>query len=72
MERKIYLVFFANKTQVNKSDILTIKRDERLTKEYAFDGHQTLEVHLLDATTKQQLDRAVVKQNRDRDLGGLL
>ena len=72
MERKIYLVFFANKTQVNKSDILTIQRGERLTKEYAFDGHQTLEVHLLDAATKQQLDRAVVKQNRDRDLGGLL
>ncbi|MHB1418000.1 MAG: PglZ domain-containing protein [Bacillota bacterium] len=72
MERKIYLVFIANKTQVNKSDILTIKRGERLTKEYAFDGHQTLEVHLLDAATKQQLDRAVVKQNRDRDLGGLL
>lgn len=72
MERRIYLVFFANNTQVNKSDILTIQRGERLTKEYSFDGHQTLEVHLLDAATKQQLDRAVVKQNRDRDLGGLL
>lgn len=72
MERKIYLVFFANKMQVNKSDILTVQRGERLNKEYAFDGHQTLEVHLLDAATKQKLDRAVVKQNRDRDLGGLL
>lgn len=72
MERKIYLVFFSNKMQVNKSDILTIKRGERISKEYAFDGHQILEVHLLDAITKQQLDRVVVKQNRDRDLGGLL
>ena len=72
MERKVYLVFFANKTQVNKSEVLTIQRSESLTKEYAFDGHQTLEVLLLDAATKQQLDRAVVKQNRDRDLGGLL
>jgi hypothetical protein len=72
MNRKIYLVFFSNKTQVNKSDILTIKRGEHIAKEYAFDGHQTLEVHLLDAATKQQLDRAVVKQNRDRDLGDLL
>ena len=71
-ERKIYLVFFANKTQVNKSDIFTAQRGEHFSKEYAFDGHQTLEVHLLDATTKQQLDRVVVKQNRDRDLGGLL
>lgn len=72
IERKIFMVFFANKTQVNKSDILTIQRGKRLTKEYSFDGHQTLEVHLLDAATKQQLDRAAVKQNSDRDLGGLL
>ncbi|NTU50187.1 MAG: PglZ domain-containing protein, partial [Desulfobulbaceae bacterium] len=72
MDRKVYLVFFANKAQVNKSDVFTIQRNERVTKEYTFDGHSELEVHLLDAATKQQLDRAVVKQNKDRDLGGLL
>ena len=72
MDRKVYLVFFANKTQVNKSDVFTIQRNERVTKEYTFDGHSELEVHLLDAATRQQLDRAVVKQNKDRDLGGLL
>ena len=72
MERKVYLVFFANKTQVNKSDVFTIQQNERITKEYTFDGHPEIEVHLLDAATKQQLDRAVVKQNKDRDLGGLL
>lgn len=72
MERKIYLVFFANKAQENKSDVFTIKRGEQIIKEYAFDGRSEVEVHLLDAATKQQLDRAVVKQNKDRDLGGLL
>ncbi|CAM3975289.1 PglZ domain-containing protein [Bacillus anthracis] len=72
MERKVYLVFFANKTQVNRSDIFIIQRNERITKEYTFDGYPEIEVHLLDAATKQQLDRAVVKQNKDRDLGGLL
>ncbi|HNR14464.1 MAG TPA: PglZ domain-containing protein, partial [Thermodesulfobacteriota bacterium] len=72
MERKVYLVFFANKVQVNKSDVFTIQRNERIIKEYTFDGHSEIEVHLLDAATKQQLDRAVVKQNKDRDLGGLL
>jgi hypothetical protein len=72
MDRKVYLVFFANNAQVNKSDVFTIQRNERVTKEYTFDGHSELEVHLLDAATKQQLDRAVVKQNKDRDLGGLL
>lgn len=72
MERKVYLVFFSNKKQVNKSDVFTIQRNEQITKEYTFDGHPELEVHLLDAATKEQMDRAVVKQNKDRDLGGLL
>ncbi len=72
MQRKIYLVFFANKIQVNKSDVFKIQSKERIAKEYAFDGHPEIEVHLLDAITKQQLDRAVVKQNKNKDLGGLL
>jgi hypothetical protein len=72
LERKVHLVFFANKAQVNKSDVFTIRRNERITKEYTFDGHSEIEVQLLDAATKQLLDRAVVKQNKDRDLGGLL
>lgn len=72
LERKIYLVFSSNKTQVNKSDVFTIQRNERIIKEYTFDGHSEIEVHLLDAATKQQLDRVFVKQNKDRDLGGLL
>ncbi|MFO0383224.1 MAG: hypothetical protein ACK506_16095 [Pirellula sp.] len=72
MERKVYLVFFANNAQVNKSDVFTIQRKQFITKEYTFDGHSEIEVHLLDAATKQQLDRATVKRNKDRDLGGLL
>ncbi|MBE1427404.1 hypothetical protein H4684_004098 [Desulfomicrobium macestii] len=72
IERKVHLVFFANKAQVNKSNVFIIHKNERITKEYTFDGHSEIEVHLLDAVTKQQLDRAVVKQNKDRDLGGLL
>lgn len=71
-QRSIYLIFFTDKQPINKSDIFTINKDETITKEYSFDGHPEIEVHLLDATTKQQLDRVVVKQNKDRDLGGLL
>lgn len=72
LQRTVYLVFFSNKTQVNKSDVFTIKCNERIIKEYTFDGHPEIEVHILDAATKLQLDRTTVKQNRDRDLGGLL
>jgi hypothetical protein len=71
VERKIYLVFFANNMQVSRSDIFTVQQMELITKEFTFEGHQEIEVQILDASTKQQLDRAVVKKNNDRDLGGL-
>jgi hypothetical protein len=71
-DRQIYLVFFANQQPVNKSDVFSIPPDTLLTKEYTFDGHKEIEVQLLDAQTKQLLDRALIKRNQDRDLGGLL
>ena len=72
MERKAYLVFFADGKPANKSDVFAIKPKESLAKEYTFDGHVEYEVQLLDATTKEQLDRVVIKKSLDRDLGGLL
>ena len=72
MERKVYLVFFSNKKQVNKSDVFTIQREQIITKEYTFDGHNDIEVQLLDAKSKEQLDRTKIKQNKARDLGGLM
>jgi hypothetical protein len=72
MERKVYLVFFSNKVQINKSDVFTIQRNQIVTKEYTFDENTEIDVLLLDAQTKEQLDRAVVIQNKDRDLSGLL
>jgi PglZ domain len=70
--RKVYLVFFVNKKQVNKSDVFSIGPDETIAKEYAFDNNSEIEIRLLDAQTKLQLDVATAKRNKDRDLGGLL
>jgi len=70
-ERRIYLVFFANKQQINKSDVFSIPQDTVIMKEYTFDGYAEIEVQVLDANTKQLLDKALVKRNQDRDLGGL-
>lgn len=72
MERKVYMVFFSNKVQTNKSDVFTIQRDQLIIKEYTFDKDIEIDVQLLDAQTNEQLDRAVIKQNKDRDLDGLL
>jgi hypothetical protein len=71
LNRKVFLVFFSNKTQINKSDVFTIQQGELIAKEYTFDGHSEIEAQLLDAQTKQQIDKVLIKQNKDRDLGGL-
>ena len=70
-ERRIYLVFFASKQQINKSDVFAIPQDTLITKEYTFDGNVEIEVQVLDGNTKQLLDKALVKRNQDRDLSGL-
>jgi len=72
MERKVYLVFFSEEKLVSKSDIMTIKKNEKVSKEYSFDGLTEIEVQLLDEQTKEQLDKVRIKQNKDRDLSGLL
>ena len=51
--------------------MFTIQRNELIAKEFGFDGNPEIEVHLLDAETKSLLDKAIIKQNNDRDLGGL-
>lgn len=71
-DRRVFLVFFADNAQVNKSDVFKIKQNERIIKDFEFDSHPEMEVHLLDASTKEQLDRTVVKRNQARDLGSLI
>lgn len=70
-DRKVMLLFFENNTQINKSDIIAVTSNEGITKEYTFDGYDEIEVQLVDAMTKQQLDRTAIRKNNDRDLGGL-
>ncbi len=69
--RKVYLVFMSDGQQISASDILTLKDKDTLSKDYAFDGRSIIDVQLLDAQTKELLDRVQVKKNSDRDLGGL-
>lgn len=69
--RKVYLVFMSDGKQISSSDILTLKDKESTSKDYAFDGHSIIDVQLLDAQSKELLDRVQVKKNNDRDLSGL-
>ena len=72
MQRKVEILFMANGKQVNKSDIITLKPEELLKKEYSFDGRNELDAIVIDAETKETIDRATIKQKTIRDTGGLL
>jgi len=71
IERKISLVFFANKKQVNRSDIFTVQDSTQINKDFSFDGKPELEVILIDAETKETLDKVSIKQGNDRNLTDL-
>jgi hypothetical protein len=71
-ERKVMILFFANNKNVNESDIITIDKNAELKKEFRFGSNAVIEVKIVDAITKEQLDKVIVKQNKARDLGGLL
>ena len=71
-ERRVYLAFFAKQVSTNKSDVFTVTANSAVQKDYPFDGHAEIEVQLLDAETKELLDKAVITQTKARDMGGLL
>ena len=48
-----------------------IEKDD-VTKEYSFDGRNELDAIVIDAETKDTIDRAIIKQETIRDTGGLL
>ena len=71
-QRKCYLLFFNEGKQFHKSEVFTIQDGQTLDKEYTFDGYQKIEAVLLDAISKEQIDKVVVQKDNARDLGGLL
>lgn len=72
MQRKVEILFMASGKQVNKSDIISLKPEEVVKKEYSFDGRNELDAIVIDAETKETIDRAIIKQKNIRDTGGLL
>ena len=71
-ERKVILMFFSNGEKINQSDIISIEKGKEIKKEYQFDSNITIEIKVLDADSKEQLDKVTVSQIASRDLGGLI
>jgi len=70
-DRKIIILFFAGNKKINESDIITIENNTEIKKEYQFGSNSEIEIKVLDAITKEQLDKATIKQSSARDLRGL-
>jgi hypothetical protein len=70
--RKIQLVSYNNNKEVSKSDILTIKSNETLEKEFDFNKFNEIKIVIFDIKTYEQLDYVMVKKGISRDLAGLL
>ncbi|WP_207689217.1 hypothetical protein [Desulfonema limicola] len=71
MYRKIIIQFMEKGKQGNKRDIITLNPGETVKKEYSFDGKDELEAVIIDAETKERIDRALIVKRIMRDLGGL-
>ena len=70
-QRKIMIIFVRDKKQFNQSDIIQVKPDKEVEREFAFEQYDDFEIIVVDADTKIRLDSCEVKRYKARDLGGL-
>lgn len=69
--RKVQIKLYAGNKEYTTSDIFSIESNSIVDKEFSFNGNSQVQVVLLDATTQEQLDTAIIKKSNLRDLGGL-
>ena len=71
-ERKIVILQFNGGKQLSKSQIITMNNNSIEKQEFEFDGCDKIDIQILDAITKELIDKVTVTKKNDRDLGGLL
>ncbi len=70
--RKIQLIIIKDAKEFKRSDVFSISAGDSVNPEYDIQISDSLSVILIDAESKEQLDKADIKTNKARDLGGLL
>ena len=70
-ERKIIIVMVKDKHEFSQSDIISIREEKEIIREFNFYAYDEFEIIVLDAQSKTRLDSGRVKRNITRDLGGL-
>lgn len=69
--RKVQVKLYAGNKEYQSSDIISIDVNSIVDKEFSFNGNAQVQAVLIDATTQEQLDTAIIKKSNLRDLGGL-
>lgn len=71
-QRKVQILLYAGGANYQSSSIITMQPKNVQSLEFSFNQHKEVEAVLIDAETKEQIDKVVIKQTNLRDLGGLL
>ena len=70
--RKCKLSVFAENDEIASSDSFIIEADKEIKREFSFEKNKSLQIYLIDAETKEQIDKVKVKRASGRDFGGLI
>ncbi len=71
-QRKVQILLYAGGVNYQSSNIFTMATNEAQSLDFSFNQHKEVEAVLIDADTKEQIDKVMIKQTNLRDLGGLL
>jgi hypothetical protein len=69
--RKVQVRIYAGGKEYQCSDIFSISSNEKVQKEFSFNGNSLVQAVLLDASTQERLDEVMIDKSNHRDLGGL-
>ncbi|MBU2649847.1 MAG: PglZ domain-containing protein [Bacteroidetes bacterium] len=69
--RKVQILLYSGNTNYGSSSIINMEAGKTESLEFSFKGHTEVQAVVVDASTQEQLDLAIIKQSNLRDLGGL-
>lgn len=70
--RKVQVYLYAKGERYSSSNIVNIEAGNTEALEFSFSGHSEVQAVVVDVTTQEQLDSAIIKKSNLRDLGGLM
>jgi len=71
IQRRVIIALEKSKKEIARSDIITLSQGEKVRREFSLEGNDMVDVNILDAVSKEMLDKCIVRLVRARDLGGL-